>query len=230
MAGLDRDALRVAHLARIGVDGRRLLADRELHAHPVEDRPATGRRRHDLVVLLRGEPLERRRAHDLQPERAAERQHERRASAPRAAGESAGSPRAGSFTAADRRRWSRSGRPGRPRDPSEPAPASGRRQARWRPRRRGCCCRPEAACARARGGRARMFIRSTTTFRNTMPTSRIPIDARSRRRPARRGAGPAESARARAARQRPRPALVAQQPPSTPPSLRPAGAPRRRAG
>ena len=54
----------------------RLLADRELDAHPVVDRPAARGRRDHVVVLLRGEPLEPGRAHDLEPERAAERDGE----------------------------------------------------------------------------------------------------------------------------------------------------------
>ena len=80
MSGGDRDLPRVADQPRIRVDGLRLLADRELDAHAVVDRPAAGGGRDHVVVLLSGEPLEPRRAHDLKPERAAERdgEHERK--------------------------------------------------------------------------------------------------------------------------------------------------------
>ena len=73
----ERLALRVLHLVWIGVDGLRLLADRELHAAAVVDRPA--RRRNDdvLALLTRREPPEGRRAHALQPGGAHERQPER---------------------------------------------------------------------------------------------------------------------------------------------------------
>ena len=68
VAGLDRDLLCVPHLLRVGVDRGRLLADRERRAHAVVDRPPAGRRGDRLVVLLRGQALQPRRAHDLQPE------------------------------------------------------------------------------------------------------------------------------------------------------------------
>src|SRR5439155_2947793 len=67
LAGRDGDTLRVPHLARVGVDGGRLLSDRQLDPHPVVERPAAGWRRHHLVVLACGKPLERRRPDHLQP-------------------------------------------------------------------------------------------------------------------------------------------------------------------
>ena len=38
LSGRERDGARLTQLGRVGVDGRRLLADRELGARPVEDR------------------------------------------------------------------------------------------------------------------------------------------------------------------------------------------------
>ena len=71
-----RLAARVAHLARVGVDRRRLLADRELQAAAVEDRSAGRGNRHVLVVLVGRQLPERARAHALQPGRAEERDPE----------------------------------------------------------------------------------------------------------------------------------------------------------
>ena len=59
-------------LARVGVDRRRLLAYRELHAVPVEDRAAAGRDRHGLLVLELRLASERRSLHALDPDRARE--------------------------------------------------------------------------------------------------------------------------------------------------------------
>src|SRR6185312_3702234 len=48
-------ALRLGHLARVGVDRLRLLADRELYAPAVVDRSARGRDDDVRAVLVRGE-------------------------------------------------------------------------------------------------------------------------------------------------------------------------------
>ena len=69
-------AVRVAHLERIGVDRRRLLADRELEAAPVVDRPTRGRDRHFLAVLARRQAAVGARANSLQPRRPQERDPE----------------------------------------------------------------------------------------------------------------------------------------------------------
>ena len=67
---------RARHLPRVHVDGDRLLGDRELDAHPVDDRPPTGRDRHGLVLLARRALAEVCRPHGLQPRRAGERHPE----------------------------------------------------------------------------------------------------------------------------------------------------------
>src|SRR5438270_774641 len=69
----ERDVARTRDLARVAVDGRRLLADCELEPGAVEDRAAAGGDRDRLVVLALGEPAERRRLHALQPHRARKR-------------------------------------------------------------------------------------------------------------------------------------------------------------
>ena len=71
-AGGARDRLGLGHLARVDVDGRRLLADRELKAAAVEDRPAMGREVDRLLLLSRRKLLQRLRAHALQPDGARE--------------------------------------------------------------------------------------------------------------------------------------------------------------
>jgi hypothetical protein len=68
-----RDGLWLLDLERVGVDRRRLLTDRELHAGAVVDRPAGGGHGDDLAVLLGRQLPERRRADALEPERTAER-------------------------------------------------------------------------------------------------------------------------------------------------------------
>ena len=67
---------RARHLPRVRVDGDRLLGDRELDAHPVDDRPSTGRDGHGLVLLARRALAEVCRPHGLQPRRAGERNPE----------------------------------------------------------------------------------------------------------------------------------------------------------
>jgi hypothetical protein len=62
----------VAHLARIGVDGRRLLAERERRSHRVEDRPTPGRQSHGRLGLRLRHGGERRRAHGGDPRLARE--------------------------------------------------------------------------------------------------------------------------------------------------------------
>ena len=76
LGGGERDAAGILHLARIGVDGRRLLADRERLAGAVEDRPAPGRDHGRPLVLALGHPFEARRLHALDPDRARERPRE----------------------------------------------------------------------------------------------------------------------------------------------------------
>ena len=69
----ERDPPRARDPARVGVHGRRLLADRERLARPVEDRPAAGRDLGRRLVLARRHPLQRRALDALEPDRAAER-------------------------------------------------------------------------------------------------------------------------------------------------------------
>src|ERR671933_1332850 len=80
-AGGERGGVRVEDLLRIGVDGGRLLADRERRAEAVVDRPAARRERHRLAVLRAREPRERGGADALDPDGAeedgAERERER---------------------------------------------------------------------------------------------------------------------------------------------------------
>ena len=71
-AGALRLAARIGHLARVRVDRRRLLADRELHPGAVVDRPAAGGDLDRLAVLLRGHAAEARRLHALEPRGARE--------------------------------------------------------------------------------------------------------------------------------------------------------------
>ena len=82
--GVDTESLRgrcrndacVAHLPRICVHRRRLLADRELHTCAVEDR-STGRGEDDhRAVLVRRELRERPGLHGLEPRRPAEQRGE----------------------------------------------------------------------------------------------------------------------------------------------------------
>jgi hypothetical protein len=72
---------RLRHLPGVGVHRRRLLADCELHARTVEDRPAPRRDRQRLAVLPLRHAAERRGVDALEPdgprERAAEDEHER---------------------------------------------------------------------------------------------------------------------------------------------------------
>ena len=72
----ESDRARVPHLLGIGVDRRLLLADRELDAGAVEDRPAAGRDLLRRFVLVAREAREMRRVHSLQPERAREHPRE----------------------------------------------------------------------------------------------------------------------------------------------------------
>ena len=72
----ERDRARVAHLLRVGVDRRLLLADRELDAGAVEDRAAPGGDLLGLLVLALREAREMRRLHALQPDRAREHRRE----------------------------------------------------------------------------------------------------------------------------------------------------------
>ena len=53
------DRTRIADLPRVGIDRRRLLADRELHSRPVEDRPARRGQDDDRAVLLRRKARQR---------------------------------------------------------------------------------------------------------------------------------------------------------------------------
>src|ERR671933_2816725 len=80
-AGGERGGVRVEDLLRIGVDGGRLLADRERRAEAVVDRPAARRERNRLAVLRAREPRQRRGADALDPDGAeedgAERERER---------------------------------------------------------------------------------------------------------------------------------------------------------
>ena len=66
------DDRRLADLRRVGVHGRRVLADRELDSHAVVHRAAVGRERDRLTLLALGKALERRRLHRLQPRRSRE--------------------------------------------------------------------------------------------------------------------------------------------------------------
>ncbi len=72
----ERDPARIPHLGRVGVDRRRLLADRELDPGPVEDRPAAGWNRLGLLVLALRKLREVRRLHALKPERPREHRQE----------------------------------------------------------------------------------------------------------------------------------------------------------
>ena len=77
--GLSRsegDCARVPDLVRVGIDRRRLLADRELHAHPVEDRSAPCGNLHYLAVLARRHAPEVLRPDRLEPGRAGQRHAE----------------------------------------------------------------------------------------------------------------------------------------------------------
>ena len=65
-----RGLRRVPDLQRIGVDGDRLLAHRELDARAVVDRPAVRREIDRRAVLARRHPAERLGAYTLQPNRA----------------------------------------------------------------------------------------------------------------------------------------------------------------
>ena len=77
--GQARDDARLVDLPRIGVDRRRLLADRKRKAGPVEDRPARRRQHDGLPVLLRGKAGQRPRPDALQPRRAAQQGREEEA-------------------------------------------------------------------------------------------------------------------------------------------------------
>src|SRR5689334_23260879 len=68
-----RDLRRVLDLQRVGVDGDRLLADRELDARAVVDRSAVGREIDRRAVLARRHPPVRLRPDALQPDCAQER-------------------------------------------------------------------------------------------------------------------------------------------------------------
>ena len=72
----DRDSTGVAHLLRVGVDGRRLLADRKLDAHAVEQRSSPGSNRDRLVLLARRALGEALRAYRLEPHRPRQRDGE----------------------------------------------------------------------------------------------------------------------------------------------------------
>jgi hypothetical protein len=76
LGGRERDAAWILHFTRIRVDGRRLLADRERLARAVEDRAAPGRDHRRPLVLPLGHPLEPRRLHALDPDRAGKRPRE----------------------------------------------------------------------------------------------------------------------------------------------------------
>ena len=73
LRGRQRDPPRLAHEPRVGVHGRRLLADRQRLAGAVEDRAAPGRDLGRLLVLTSRDPLQRRGLDRLQPDRAPER-------------------------------------------------------------------------------------------------------------------------------------------------------------
>ena len=70
------DPARILHLTRIGIDGRRLLADRERLARAVEDRAAPGRDHGRPLMLALGHPFEAGRLHALDPDRARQRPRE----------------------------------------------------------------------------------------------------------------------------------------------------------
>ena len=70
--GGERDPARVPDLLRVGVDRRRLLADRELDAGAVVDRAAAGGDLLDLLVLGVRERGEVAGVDALEPERAHE--------------------------------------------------------------------------------------------------------------------------------------------------------------
>ena len=87
--GRDGDRSRIGELVRIGVDRLRLLADRELHAVGVEDRPSAGGDHDRLAMLTLGHPSERGGANALKPHCARKRRcederedHEQQADAP----------------------------------------------------------------------------------------------------------------------------------------------------
>ena len=71
-----RDLRRIDDLQRVRIDGRRLLAESELDARAVVDRPPGRRDRHRLTVLLGRHRAERLRADALEPRGAQERQRE----------------------------------------------------------------------------------------------------------------------------------------------------------
>jgi hypothetical protein len=75
-AGGARDRLGLGHFVRVDVDGGRLLADRELKAAAVEDRPAMCGEVDRLLLLSRCKLLQRLRAHALQPDGAREDERE----------------------------------------------------------------------------------------------------------------------------------------------------------
>jgi hypothetical protein len=66
----------VLDLLRVRVDRRRPLADGELDARAVVDRPPARRERQGLSVLVRGDAIERRGTHGLEPARARQRDGE----------------------------------------------------------------------------------------------------------------------------------------------------------
>ena len=72
----ERNCTRRDDLLRVGVDRRRLLADRELDARRVEDRAAARRDDDRLAVLALGHLPERRSVDPLQPDGAPERADE----------------------------------------------------------------------------------------------------------------------------------------------------------
>src|SRR5262245_66353756 len=73
LRGSLRDLSRVHDLAWIGEDRGRLLADRELDAGAVEDRPPAGGNDKRLPLLARAPAGEAARLHGLQPGRPRER-------------------------------------------------------------------------------------------------------------------------------------------------------------
>src|SRR5439155_4626495 len=74
----ERGTARIRDLHRVRVDGGRLLAEGELEAAAVEERPAPGRNRDGLSLLGLAEARQRLCTHRLQPGGAQEKTYERK--------------------------------------------------------------------------------------------------------------------------------------------------------